>query len=64
MTGAPGAAHNPEITTPAAADFGGRSASGPAAGEWVLRSRIFDADDLRRAAATCSMVKAALVAAR
>ena len=49
MTGAPGAANNPEITTPAAADFGGRSASGPAAGEWVLRSRIFDADDLRRA---------------
>ena len=49
MTGAPGAAHNPEITTPAAADFGGRSASGPAAGEGVLRSRIFDADDLRRA---------------
>jgi len=52
MTGAPGAEHNPASTTPAAAGSGGRSASGAptgAAGEWVLRSRVFDADELRRA---------------
>ena len=47
MTGAPGAAHNPESTTPAAADLGGRFASG--ADGYVRRSQVFDADDLRRA---------------
>jgi pyrimidine operon attenuation protein/uracil phosphoribosyltransferase len=50
MTGAPGAASEHDPTTPPAAGIGGRFASGPIAGaEYVLRSRVFDADDLRRA---------------
>lgn len=55
MTGAPSAGNNPDRASPATAEpsgSGGLFASGPSAQdaqEWALRTRVFDADDLRRA---------------
>ncbi len=51
MIGAPGAADNANSTTPATAGSGGRSVSGAGGevGDYVLRTRVFAADDLRRA---------------
>jgi pyrimidine operon attenuation protein/uracil phosphoribosyltransferase len=52
MTGAHGAADNADPSTPTAAapsGPGGRFASGGDPGDYVLRSEVFGADDLRRA---------------
>jgi pyrimidine operon attenuation protein/uracil phosphoribosyltransferase len=51
MTGASGAANNVDPSASPAAPLGGRFAFGAAAigADYELRSRIFDADDLRRA---------------